>query len=37
VEGKALLEIIGSSEVDKASRTGFVKSDAMVAIEGHGT
>lgn len=32
-----MLEIIGSSEVDKASRTGFVKSDAMVAIVGHGT
>lgn len=33
-EGKASLERIGASDLDRASRMGFVKSDAMVQAVG---
>lgn len=31
-EGKASLERMGASDLDRASRMGFVKSDAMVQL-----
>lgn len=35
VEGKAWLERMGASDADRASRMGFVISDAMAAVVDH--